>query len=109
MEIEVEDYVRSKIGEIGKVVEIKDNPNRVVIEHGQIILIADIVKNDKDIKKLIEPGDYINLERVLDITGEYIRTTETIHNKSWLSTNIKSIVTHEQFSSIEYKVESEEK
>lgn len=46
----------------------------------------------------------MNLERILDITGDYIRTTETIHNKYWLSNNIKSIVTKEQFKSVEYEV-----
>ena len=38
--------------------------------------------------------------------GEYIRTTETIHNKYCLSNNITSIVTKELFKSIEYKLEN---
>ena len=64
-----------------------------------------IVKHSKNIIDLIEVGDYVNGERILDITGEYLRTNETIHNKYWLSNNIKSIVTKEQFKNIEYRLE----
>lgn len=56
---------------------------------------------------LLEVGDYVNLERILDITEEYIRTTETIHNKSWLAKNITSILTHELYEANAYKVKGE--
>ena len=49
----------------------------------------------------------MNLERILDIADDYIRTTETIHNKSWLAKNITSILTHEQFEANCYKVKGE--
>ena len=49
----------------------------------------------------------MNLERILDITGDYIRTTETIHNKFWLAKNITQILTHEQFEANVYKVKGE--
>ena len=49
----------------------------------------------------------MNLERILDITEEYIRTTETIHNKSWLAKNITSILTHELYEANCYKVKGE--
>lgn len=46
----------------------------------------------------------MNGERILDITGEYLRTNETTHNKYWLSNNIKSIVTKEMMKSVEYRI-----
>lgn len=49
----------------------------------------------------------MNLERILDITEEYIRATETIHNKFWLAKNITSILTHQQFEANVYKVKGE--
>ena len=49
----------------------------------------------------------MNLERILDITGDYIRTTETIHNKFWLAKNITSILTHELYEANAYKVKGE--
>lgn len=66
--------------------------------------IEDITKHSKNIIDLIEVGDYVNLERVLDISEEYIRTTERIHNKNWLQSNIKTILTREQFEQNSYKV-----
>ncbi len=104
-DIKENECVRTKMGEIGRVIAIKENPGRVVIDDcGQIVLIADITKHSFNLIDLLEYGDYVNLERILDITEEYIRTTETIHNKSWLAKNITSILTHEQFEANCYKV-----
>lgn len=53
--IEVEDYVRFNNGEIGKVIDIKENPSRIVYsEYGEIGLISDIVKHSKQLIDLIE-------------------------------------------------------
>ena len=107
-DIKENEYIRTYLGEIGRVIAIKENPDRVVIDDcGQIVLIADITKHSFNLIDLLEYGDYINLERILDITEEYIRTTETIHNKSWLAKNITSILTHEQFEANCYKVKGE--
>ena len=56
-----------------------------------------IEKASHNIIDLIEVGDYVNGELVTDITGEYIRIGDVSHNKSWLSNNIKTILTKEQF------------
>ena len=53
---------------------------------------------------LIEVGDYVNRELVEDITGEYLRVNGQSHNKHYFSKQIKSIVTHEQFESVSYKI-----
>lgn len=118
--IEVGDFVRTKQGKIAKLIEVSKNnyywfDNWIYKESGiphQGFRIEDterigIVKHSKNIIDLLEEGDYVNLERILDITEEYIRTTETIHNKSWLAKNITSILTHELYKANAYKVKGE--
>lgn len=67
--------------------------------------IEDITKHSKNIIDLIEVGDYVNGERILDITGDYIHTNETDHSKFYLRKHIKSILTHEQHNANCYKIE----
>ncbi len=115
-EIEAGEYIRTKKGKITRVINVeienyKDGTTEVFIETelnpGYLDYTnKDILKHSKNIIDLIVVGDYVNLERVLDITGEYIRTTETIHNKYWLLNNITSIVTKELFKLVEYKMEN---
>jgi hypothetical protein len=53
--IEVNEYVRTETEGIGKVIEIKENPLRYVInEYGEIVLANEIVKHSKNIIDLIE-------------------------------------------------------
>lgn len=110
--IEVGEYVRINKGRFlgtGKV--IKKVANTIYIKMSISLPISfpeDELKkynHSKNIIDLIEVGDYVNYERILDITGEYIKTTETIHNKYCLSNNIKSILTKEQFKQGEFIVE----
>lgn len=65
-----------------------------------------IIKASHNIIDLIEVGDYVNSELVQDITGEYIRIGNISHNKSWLSNNIKTILTKEKFENNCYKIEN---
>lgn len=54
-EIKEGDYIRSNTGEIGRIIEIKDNPDRFVVDDcGQIILKTNIVKHSPNIIDLIE-------------------------------------------------------
>ena len=106
-DIKVGEYVRTKNGEIDKV-KNNDYYMQQYIECEKGLYLRDnITKHSFNLIDLLEYGDYINLERILDITEEYIRTTETIHNKSWLAKNITSILTHEQFEANAYKVKGE--
>lgn len=107
MEIEIGEYIRTNTGLILK---YDDKNEKAFIDN--FLMCPNIMKerisnHSKNIIDLIEVGDYINLERVLDITEEYIRTTERIHNKYWLSNNIRSIVTEEQFEKAEYRIPEE--
>lgn len=103
-EIEVGEYVRTYEGIIGKIIDFDIDVGICIDNLKELLTIDAIVKPSKNIIDLIKVGDYVNLERILDITGEYIRTTETIYNRFWLSNNIKSIVTKEMFEQIKYIV-----
>ena len=108
-EIKMGDWIRDREGTIIKVNYIEPDEDVKDIWYKEKTLLGTwksmIVKHSKNLIDLIEVGDYVNYERILDITGEYIRTTESIHNKYWLSKNIRSIVTKEQFANIEYRIE----
>ena len=71
-----------------------------------------IIKSSPNIIDLIEVGDYVNGKKVIDTFTDYIfdyseefkvirfSETDILHNVK----HIKSIVTKEQFESMEYKV-----
>lgn len=67
-----------------------------------------IVKHSKNIIDLVEVGDYVNGHRVEQVS---IETNEVLldHNGfGWRTLKYgDKIVTHEQFESIEYKVEED--
>lgn len=124
MEIEVGDWIRSKDGFIGKVQKISydnmEKSNYYICEKDNVMAsnyLENIAKNSKNIIDLVEVGDYVNEKKVKQIAmfegfpdypkliftdKKYLIPGETIENK-----DIKTIVTHEQMASIEYKVEEE--
>lgn len=68
------------------------------------VFIDDISKHSKNIIDLIEVGDYVNGEKIDFITNQkhlIIRDNINLFDKY---KNIKSIVTHKQFESIEYEI-----
>lgn len=102
-------YARTDNGIIGKII----NSNSDEIINGPELLVNNkiyCVERDsiREIKEsvidLLEVGDYINGERILDITGDYIHTNETNHNKFYLGKNIKTILSKEQYQSNCYAV-----
>ena len=102
MEIEVGEYYRTKNGEILKIVDLDEYSFLVDKFYYQI------VKHSKNIIDLLEAGDYVNGYRVENVSVE---TNEVLldHNGfGWRTLkNGDEIVTHEQFASIEYKVEED--
>lgn len=119
MEIEVNDYVRTKTGNITKVIKVKDTviwTDDFIDGHGRynegVIEKTDIVKHSKNIIDLIECGDYVNGYKVLDkdfknemicLLMPFNEENESKYNIVWNTKYfIKSIVTNEQFSSLEY-------
>lgn len=113
--IEVGEYVRTNEG-IARVVEIKNEESDILnyycLDNNMGTLYKGIVKHSKNIIDLIEEDDYVNGERVLGIGFENcdydIATEYSDDFGEYFGINkedIKSIVTKEQFKSIEYRLE----
>lgn len=121
-ELNIGDYVRTKYG-IGKIVE-----TRIFLEQEEIKLdsntgkitqvndnshwnnIEDIIKSSPNIIDLIEEGDYVNGLKVEGVNNEIKGFGTIIFSKdsSIMEDYIYSIVTHEMFESMEYKVGNKE-
>ena len=103
--IEVEEYVRFNNGEIGKVIDIKENPSRIVYsEYGEIGLISDIVNHSKQLIDLIEEGDYVNGEL---ITDKWVTRISSIRS-NFSEEDIKTILTKESYMANCYKIGGED-
>ena len=111
-EIEVGEYVRSNLGTMGKVTKIDSNTNtRFLYEDKTLITIdKNVYKHSKNIIDLIEVGDYVNGKEVHKYNGNI--GIVSINELGWTfiafkdkKYPIETIVTHEQFASMEYKVE----
>lgn len=111
MEIKVGDYVRTVDGQIGTVRMVTNN--MLFINGNQYYYtINDILKCSKNIIDLIEAGDYVNGYKVLRIEEisnnrkvfTVFKSGEKEYCRVWNNEDIKTIVTKEQFESIEYKI-----
>ena len=112
------DYVRIKNGDIGK---IKENDGELIkycvgtlygIDLDRNCLDREVLKSSPNIIDLVQVGDYVNGKKVIDTFTDYIfdyseefkvirfSETDILHNVN----HIKSIVTKEQFSQMEYKI-----
>lgn len=109
-EYEVGEYYRTKNGEILKIVDLD--------EYGFLVdkFYYQIVKHSKNIIDLVEVGDYVNGHLVVEISknayNQKLVITEVDGKDGairhhYLERSIKNVVTHEQFESIEYKVEED--
>lgn len=114
--IEVGEYVRTDNGEIHRVIDIEKGSIKIKSQYKEWIGLCCIAKHNKQLIDLVEVGDYVNGYRVvaimedmetgeihLEMTSDY--TNEIIGDCTIYNDDINSIVTHEQFESIEYKVE----
>ena len=104
--IEVNEYVRTKDGIIGKV--IKTLSNRVFLDNlGYAVLIKDIVKHSKQLIDLIEVGDIVEIRTGLYSSFKYLVENEDnlLPLEDWY---IETILTKEQFESNCYKVGGED-
>ena len=110
--IEVGDYLRI-FGMITKVTAIDED--YIDVDNKELICIPKsslkytIYKHSKNIIDLIEVGDYVNGVKVANCgKGVFVRRIVQLEN-NYVITNVddckvRSIVTKEQFKSIEYKV-----
>lgn len=116
--MKVGDYIRTKTG-LGKITEYKkhDSWGYIVKVEGTYNCythtgndeLSDVIKSSSNIIDLIEVGDYVNGHKVIYTIGninkkiyvEYVNMDELLEIKL---EQITSIVTKEQFESMEYKV-----
>ena len=114
-EIKVGEYVRDRAGNIAKVMKNHNTVFEIELNTGARINQFEgfIVKHSKNIKDLIECGDYVNGYKVISVDYDVIDDeTECIeldlnnnYQYNFISVRqIKSIVTHEQFEQNSYKV-----
>lgn len=107
MEIEAKEWVRLKDGRIRQFKQYNEDIEFIELTRPySTCKEKDIVKHSKNIIDLIEVGDYVNGYRVESVSVE---TNEVLldHNGfGWRTLKDGDrIITHEQFESIEYKVE----
>ena len=116
MKLEVGMYVRIKneIGWccIGKIENINDfrEPSMkycIDIQSDDFVFIPEdmIAKASHNIIDLIEVGDYVNGEQVLEVLIDRNMSRLKTELSTFFNDEIKSIVTKEQFESMSYKVE----
>ena len=121
MKIEVNDYVRTEFGNIGKFyrpasessdvyyIYINKDGNKISSRYDSI------VKHSNNIIDLIECGDYVNGMKVCKINEPslandykrivYCNESEGLYEGIFTNDEIKSIVTKQQMEAIQYVVE----
>lgn len=105
--IEVGEYVRTKLGEIAKIVDTNMYDNTIYKDmQGARYYLEDIVNHSKNIIDLIQVGDYVNGRLVLDnVANMYLLVSSSdFNNNKIFDYMIKSIVTKENFKNNSYKV-----
>ena len=116
-EIKVNEFVRTKYGEIAKVIEYKDE---IVLDkeikfygmyRGYICEdeIDFIVKHSPNLIDIIQKDDFVNKCRVYEVEEKGVTVYQTVENSAtdynWISFDeIEEIVTKEMMESISYKV-----
>ena len=127
-EIKIGEYVRTKKGQICKVLGIREeqrNGNRIyghkayyLDNHKGSLTPAFILKHSSNIIDLIEEGDYVNgkkIETIIEGNWKSEGVAEKIlcfeidfpiekGLRAYHNCDIKSIVTKEQFANIEYRI-----
>lgn len=119
--IEVNEYVRTNKGNIGKVVETRLGFNKdtqlyqkiYMLDNGLWTILEYIVKHSKQLIDLVEVGDYVNGYKVIKLkdgfangTMEIVLSNNTIIYRHH-SEDIETILTKEKFETNCYKVGEE--
>lgn len=110
MEIEVEEYVRTKNGKIDKIINNNCYMPQYIECEKSLVYKEDIVNHSKDIIDLIEVGDIVNKGYIYE-TGNTEDGHKWVHNLNGLllfNDDIKTILTKEQYMQNCYTVERKE-
>lgn len=113
--LKIGEYIRTKAGQIDKVINNQYYMSAYIECENDFIWRNSILKHSKNTIDLIEIGDYVNGYRVLEKTKiknneMQICILKDNNCSNWRTVNdktLKSIVTKEQFASMEYKVKEE--
>lgn len=114
-EIEIGEYVRTKYG-ITQYREYETTDGTKLLcmpvkdgSQGIFANIEDVIKSSPNITDLIEKDDYVNGSKVVGKDNNCILILtdggQTCYRSIFENKDIKSIVTKEQFNSIEYRLE----
>ena len=109
--IEIGEYIRTKNGKIDKVINNNCYMPQYIECKKSLLYKEDIIKHSKNIIDLIEVGDYVNGNEVLDkylFNGEIpvLETTgDETNAKCMCEGDIKIILTKEQYQANCYTVE----
>ena len=107
--MKVGDYVRfydRSWTEIGQIIgQVEDSHLKVVKCRDGYYDLDNFIKSSPNIIDLIEVGDYINGCMVINKKDDTIQIIQLIIPFDLKEKDIKSIVTKEQFESMEYKLE----
>lgn len=107
MKLEKNMYVRTKEGTIERIIELgyQDKEYVSFSKDNEYLTYKDKIKASHNIIDLIEAGDYVNGYEVYKI---FLTDAVLVKNKDYpliCRSEIKSIVTKEQFESMSYKVQ----
>lgn len=114
MDIEVNEYVRTKDGKIDKLINSNFYMSIYVECEKGLYLIENIVKHSKQLIDLIEVGDYVNGYKVIKLKDGFANgTMEIVLSKNTIiyrhhSEDIKTILTKERYMANCYKVGGED-
>ena len=105
------DYVRTKDGDIGRIIRFTTDTIFYVQFYDNLEWKTDLeelgeIEIGDKIIEIVHKGDYVNGYKITTIgsNGIYAEDEEGYLIKMFTEENIKSIVTKEQFESMEYKV-----
>lgn len=106
MEIEVGEYVRTDYGLIDKVINPDFYISRYIECEKELIPKRRITKHSKNIIDLIEVGDYVNGEKIVEIDA--CKDWIDIGSEVLFERDIKTILTKESYMANCYKVGGED-
>ena len=108
--IEIGEYVRTKKGAVGKLIEIDKKATAYYLDCLKCVSLKNIVKHSKQLIDLIECGDYVNGYLVEEVRISCFDSSIFVHGYAieLHENDIKTILTKEQFEANCYKVGGEE-
>lgn len=108
-EIEVGEYVRTKKGAVGKLIEIDKKAAAYYLDCLKCVSLKNIVKHSKQLIDLIECGDYVNGKLIHKIDkGPNYCYLYYGNCKTFVDYQIQTILTKEQIAANCYKVGGED-